>query len=222
MQSEEEGLAFHHVPDFAGGSCQVCVPWGTVIHGTLLGNDWLQVGDYFLPMHLNGAMVLRRERRCLPKGASSHVAAASPQGSGNTRARSSTFAMPPQHGNVSGSVGSVRGSSVTMAAPLSSGPSTRVGSGSVVVRPRVQSAPTAVGGHGGHGNTVYCAPRLSLRQCVRPLPPRMIPTPARAVVSSMVQRGVSYSGLPEAAWMAKASTVPYAVANPAVAIETSP
>jgi len=211
LQSEQEGLEFHNVPDFAGGSCQVCVPWGTVIHGTPLGNDWLQVGEYFLPMHLNGVTVLTRERRCLPTGSSSHVAAATPQCGGSSRARSKTSAMPLQHGNGSGSVSSVRGSSLTMAAPLSSGkaPSApkRVGSSAVVMRSRMQSPTAAVRGHGG---TVYCATRLSLRQCVsstvasRPILPAMIPTPARAVASRM------------------APTLPYTVANPVVAIESGP
>jgi len=202
LQSEQEGLEFHHVPNSSSNSCQVCVPWGTVIHGIPLGNDWLQVGDFFLPMHLNGVVVLTRERHCLPTGVSANVAVPSPQCGGSARARTTASAMPLHTANGSRNVSSVKGSSVSIAAPLSSASRTRVGS-SVVMRPRVQSPPAAAG---GHGSTVYCAPRLSLRQCMGPLPPAMIPTPARAVASCMAQRGVScsYSTLPKSSWMTEA------------------
>jgi len=58
LQSGLSGLGYHDSPALSD-STGVFAPWGTVVHGTPCGKDWVKVGTRFLPTRLNGVAVLR-------------------------------------------------------------------------------------------------------------------------------------------------------------------
>jgi len=61
LRSGLPGLDLH--PSMSLTNTEGCsyVPWGSVIYGTPFANDWVKMGEFFLPMHLNGVPVLKRQ-----------------------------------------------------------------------------------------------------------------------------------------------------------------
>lgn len=73
LRSEQEGLHFYRTMDMSEAACKAWVPWGAVIQGIPVGNDWIKVGEYYLPLRLNGVVVLKREATSRRIGASATV-----------------------------------------------------------------------------------------------------------------------------------------------------
>merc|ERR1712203_283101 len=78
------------------------VPWGAVIQGIPVGNDWIRVGEYYLPVRLNGVLVLKREASSLAGTARSHCCKTPIQAS-NRKDGASALVMRPRVQSPSGS-----------------------------------------------------------------------------------------------------------------------
>merc|ERR1711956_31547 len=145
LRSEQEGLHFYRTMDMSEAACKAWVPWGAVIQGIPIGNDWIRVGDYYLPVRLNGVVVLKREASFLAGTARSHGCKTANQAT--TR---------------------------------------KVGTGAVVMRPRMQSPC-------GSPGPVHVASRVPVQQ----LPSR---------------HGIAYT-IPNSTWAPPPHTVPYTYAK---------
>lgn len=63
--SGAEGIGFRDAPKFEDKDQGMLkrrptAPWGSTVTGVAFNKDWLQVGEKFLPMHVNGIAVLRK------------------------------------------------------------------------------------------------------------------------------------------------------------------
>merc|ERR1712008_553828 len=166
LRSEQEGLHFYRTMDMSEAACKAWVPWGAVIQGIPIGNDWIRVGDYYLPVRLNGVVVLKREASFLAGTARSHGCKTANQAT--TR---------------------------------------KVGTGAVVMRPRMQSPC-------GSPGPVHVASRVPVQQ----LPsrygityPSLVPAPPRAV-ATVSPHSIAYT-IPNSTWAPPPHTVPYTYAK---------
>eukprot|EP00928_Gymnodinium_smaydae_P033593 TRINITY_DN24019_c0_g1_i3.p1 TRINITY_DN24019_c0_g1~~TRINITY_DN24019_c0_g1_i3.p1 ORF type:complete len:614 (-),score=82.68 TRINITY_DN24019_c0_g1_i3:190-1884(-) len=81
LRSRLEGLEFHRSQSLADTREKSFVPWGTIIHGIPCGNDWVRVGEYYLPARLNGVNVLQRLGPApAPTASPQHLPARQPSG----------------------------------------------------------------------------------------------------------------------------------------------
>lgn len=102
LRSEQEGLHFYRTMDMSEAACKAWVPWGAVIQGIPVGNDWIRVGEYYLPVRLNGVLVLKREASSLAGTARSHCCKTPIQAS-NRKVGASALVMRPRVQSPSGS-----------------------------------------------------------------------------------------------------------------------
>jgi len=61
LRSGLPGLELHQTMSLTGNDGCSYVPWGIVIYGTPCDKDWVKMGEFFLPMHVNGVPVLTRQ-----------------------------------------------------------------------------------------------------------------------------------------------------------------
>merc|ERR1712008_429252 len=57
LKSVLPGLSYHTAQDSAASLDDERVPWASTVEGTVT-DDWLQVGQYFLPLHVDEKPVL--------------------------------------------------------------------------------------------------------------------------------------------------------------------